>query len=230
MKKNNFKYIAILSTILILGCSTNNHLQFINQETNRLKVSFGIESSRSAFLSHFPKSIKNVNTIIESSPPSCPPTYKCSAQFGDVILIVDKSDYQEELSNLLSGEIAYKTSYLDSNIVINLLELRKDIFPVKKCNKLYVNKLPIPYFESYDFGLGTIETKKEVQGELYFDYTHTIPADLQVYVVKAEAGDFWKESCNEKRPESLKEWQHGYSKGFAISENEDMLIYWTMIW
>jgi len=51
-----------------------------------------------------------------------------------------------------------------------------------------------------------------------------------VFVLGAEAGDFWKESCNENRPESLLEWKHGYSKGIAISEEKDILIYWTIVW
>ena len=233
MKKNNFKYLSILLIFLfglICSCNNNYYLTQTRGLLNRQKESFGKESTKENLLSHFPKRIKNDSAFLRLSEPSCPPTYKCSAQFGDVILFVNKSDYQKELSEILSGEITYETNYLDSNIIVNLLELRRNIFPIEKCNKWYANKLPIPYFENYDFGLGTMESKKEEEGKLHFNYTHTIPIDLQVYVIKAEAGDFWKESCNEKRPESLKEWRHGYSKGFAISEKENMIIYWTMIW
>ncbi len=181
-------------------------------------------------LSHFPTKIKSDKVTYHSAPPSCPPSFNCSAQFGDIYFIVNKPDYKEELKELLKGQISYKTAYSDSNIILNLTELRQNIFPVEKCNKLYINKMPIPYFESYNFGLGEIDAKKEVNDQLYFDYSYSVPSDLEVYVIQAEAGDFWKESCNEKRPEALKEWQHGYSKGFAISDKANIIVYWVMIW
>ena len=113
---------------------------------------------------------------------------------------------------------------------MDLVELKRNIFREDKCNKWHADKFPIPYFESFDFKLGEIETSKVVNGELHFNYQHIIPSDLEVYVVKSEAGNFWKENCNEVRPESLREWKHGYSKGFAISEKENILMYWAIVW
>ena len=78
--------------------------------------------------------------------------------------------------------------------------------------------------------MGFIEKNVEVDEVPYFDYTYTIPSDLQVYVIEAEAGDFWKVNCNEQRQESLKEWKHGYSRGFATSEEGNILVFWAMIW
>lgn len=233
MVRSSFKIILTLLTI-ISGCNTNSsyYLTQANKMLNEQRKGFGKESSKDSLLSHFPTRIKNDSVSFHSSPPSCPPSFRCSKQFGEIYIIVDKLDYQEELSNLLAGKIGYKAAYVDINVIVNLSELRKDIFPVEKCNKWYAEKLPIPYFEDYDFGLGEKKEKKIIEGEEtpYYNHIHTIPSDLQVYVVKAEAGDFWKESCNEARPESLKEWQHGYSKGFATSEKENMIVYWTMIW
>ena len=64
----------------------------------------------------------------------------------------------------------------------------------------------------------------------YFNYTYTIPADLEVYVTNAKIGNFWKEDCNEKRPTTLDVWKNGFSKGFAISQENDMILFWAMVW
>lgn len=231
MARNSFSILVILLTI-VSGCSTNNSY-YLTQANNLLteqRIMFGKETSKNNLLSHFPNRINSDSVSFHSSPPSCPPTFKCSKQFGEIYFIVDTPDYQEELSNLQSGNIAYKTSYTNNNIIVNLSELKRDIFPVAKCNKWFANKYPIPYFESFNFGLGKREEKKIVDGETHYNYTYSIPSDLQVCVIAAEAGDFWKENCNEKRPESLKEWKHGYSRGIATSEKEKIIVYWTMVW
>lgn len=233
MKKNrNINLLLIIGVLLIFitGCNMNNFNNNSKPTLEKEVLTFAIETNKPNLTDHFPKKIKNNKIYFFSNPPSCPPTYECSKQYGEIFINVIKSDYLEELQKLLNGKIAYKTAYIDSNFIINLSQLKKDIFPVEKCNKLITNKLPIPYFESYNSGKGEKVVEKIVNGESYFDYKYTVPDDLQVFVIQAEAGDFWTVDCNEKRPESLKEWQHGYSKGFAISEKEDMLIYWTMIW
>nr|WP_319572374.1 hypothetical protein [uncultured Draconibacterium sp.] len=186
----------------------------------------GKDYNRTALLSHFPNKVKDVIKIYVA-PPYCEPTYDCRAQYG-VVYLINKYNATKDLN---TDSILYKTEYIvGDNIIINLTELKRDIFPVKKCNKWHANKLPIPYFESYDFKLGEKEIIKNIDGETHVNYIYNIPTDLQVYVVQAEAGDFWKISCNEKRPESLKEWKHGYSKGYAISKKENLIVYWTMLW
>jgi hypothetical protein len=162
------------------------------------------------------------------APPSCPPSYKCRAQYGELYLITIRDSVTEVG---LRNNFLFKTYYqVDSNIIINQTELRRDMFPVEKCNKSFDKKYPIPYFESYDFNLGEKTFEKVIDGEKYVYDVYTIPGDLEVFVIEAKAGDFWKENCNENRPESLQVWKHGYSKGIAISEKKDLMVYWTMVW
>ncbi len=230
----NKKAIILISLFLVFlgGCSINNNSSNFNQILKKEKSTFGIETNKSNLLEHFPNKIKNNNLGFYISPPYCPPppTCQCRAQFGYIYLNVVKTDYKKDLTKLLNGKIMYKTTYYDSNIIINLLDMRRTLFPVKKCNKWYANKLPIPYFESYDFGLGQKETSKKVEGETYFNYTYTIPKDLKVYVIKAEPGNFWKFDCKENRPETLGKWKHGYSKGVAVSEKNNKVVFWVMVW
>jgi hypothetical protein len=231
MVRNKLMLFILLLIVLQIGCNSNNSIKQLNKHLAEQKSTFGRDFTIDGLFNHFPQlvSINKVKTIY--FPPSCLPTSECRAQFGDMVYILNKSVYQEELSRLYEGEIAYKSAYTDTNIIINLIELRKDIYPVEKCNYWFADKFPIPYFESYDFGLGEVKTKVETYGEPpYFIHTHQIPLDLQVFVIHAEAGSFWIEDCNETRPESIKEWKNGYSRGFAVSEKENILVYWVMIW
>ena len=128
--------LAFLLLLLFSKCNTKNYTNQ-NKILERAKETFGIETNVPNLLSHFPNKIKNRNIFFEIRPPSCPPppTYQCNAQFGDIYLNVVKTDYKKDLSKLLHGKIMYKTTYSDSNIIINLFELRRTLFPVKKCNK-----------------------------------------------------------------------------------------------
>ncbi|WP_372934895.1 hypothetical protein, partial [Mariniphaga sediminis] len=220
-------FSSIALVVFFSGCfgkKENYFLSKMNSTLKEQKKCFDIDFKKTNLLSHFPDNIMNNGISLHVSPPSCPPSFKCSAQFGNIYLIC-KTD---TTNNLIHNNILFDAEYLtDSNIVVNLSELRRSIFPVAKCNKWFANKYPIPYFESFNFGLGKREEKKIVDGETHYNYTYSIPSDLQVCVIAAEAGDFWKENCNEKRPESLKEWKHGYSRGIATSEKEKIIVYWT---
>ena len=213
--------------------SCNNRMEYMLEKPNSaladLKKSFGTDYKISNLLSHFPDKIVDTTKFrMFSAPPSCLPSYECSAQFGEIYLI-HKRDSVTEIE--LKNKSIYSTSYLnDSIIIINQTELRRDMFPVAKCNKSFPDRLPVPYFESYDFGLGDKCYEKIIDGEKYYNNVYSIPNDLFIYVLEAKAGDFWKVSCNEKRPESLQEWTHGYSKGITISKELDIIIYWTMVW
>lgn len=229
MGRNRICVILAL-TFMVTGCMTNkddiNSSQFY-ELLKQQKITFGEDYNVGDLLNHFPETTKDSMQTLHSAPPTCPPSFDCLAQFGEVYLVCkSKGDSDSVVENAI-----FKTKYFcDSNIVINVSELRKDIFFNKKCNIGYDNKYPIPYFESYDFGLGKKEVKKEVEGEIHYEYRHTVPSDLFVYVIDAKAGNFWKENCNERRPDSLRYWKNGYSKGIAISRRESIIVYWTMIW
>ena len=228
-RSGSLSLIVIILAIFLSGCFNKKENDFLSKMNNMLKKQktiFDKDYKRNGLLNHFPNNVKNNGLSLHISPPSCPPSFECSAQFGNIYLIC-----KMDTNTFIPNNVLYKDRYLsDSNIIINLIELRRNIFPVEKCNQWHLRKYPIPYFESYDFGLGEKETKKIVKNETYYNYTYTIPTDLEVYVIAAEPGNFWKKQCNEKRPASLKEWQNGYSRGIATSEKENIIVYWTMIW
>lgn len=230
--KNRHIIILALLIFSIIGCNhspVKQHLIKVSAHINAMKNKFGTDYLKSDLLSHFPNEIKDTTHLsLLSSPPTCPPSFECRKQFGEVYLITKRDTITE---NRIKDNYLYKTKYLsDSNIIINLPELKFNRFSIEKCNKEFDNKYPIPYFESYDFNLGEKTFEKDIDGEIYVDYLYTIPKDLMVYVIKAEAGNFWKEDCQEIRQGSLNKWENGYTKGIAVSEEKELMVYWTMIW
>ena len=165
-----------------------------------------------------------------------PDTIICSYvnQNAYVIITGNKSDYLEDLKKVLDKGVIETTDYFSvSNFIVDITELKRSLFPVKKCNKYHPNKYPIPYFENYKFGLGVKETlTKQLDGEPRPRHhtVYNIPEDLKVYVIEARAGNFWKFDCKENRPEALGKWKHGYSKGVAVSDKYDRVVFWTIVW
>ena len=224
MGNNNvIKLIIIVGLLFFVKCTSP--ISRVDISYKKAKSSFGVEMKILGLTNHFPKVLNTKEYYFEVLPPST----NCIKQYGYFYLVDEISENHKKLDSVRYNNL-YSTPYVSDNIIINLSTLKRDVFSVKKCNKWYSKKLPIPYFESYNFGLGKKVIEEKVKGDILYNYIYTIPKDLEVYVIKAEAGDFWKESCNEKRPKSLKEWQHGYSKGIAVSEEENVIVFWTMLW
>lgn len=225
MARNSF-IIIILMTFINCNGSTNNVTKLISEQ----KQTFASESFIEDFLDFFPEKVNEKNALFEVSPPSCPPKYKCAAQYGDIYLNLAKDKNIGLYNNIMRRKIIYETIYSDQNIIINLYGLKDTIFKAQKCNQFFKDKYPIPHFEDHNFGLGCKTDKKVIEGETYINYTYTVPSDLQVYVIESNSGNIWKSECGEMRPPSLKNWGHGYSKGFGISEEKNMIIFWAIIW
>jgi hypothetical protein len=128
-------------------------------------------------------------------------------------------------------EYVYQTYYLkDKNFLINQSDFKDEKSPIDDFNISYTDKYPIPYFEKLDFNLGTKNEVLTINGDTLNRDIHKVPLDLEVFVIDAKPGNFWKVDCNEDRPKSLKEWKHGFSKGYATSIEEDLIVYWTLVW
>ena len=96
-------------------------------------------------------------------------------------------------------------------------------------NRYVPGQLPVPRMESFDFGLGYREHEDPNYPELPVR-TYNLPEDLEVHVIEADSGYFWKEKVEVFRPQELGPWKHGYSRGVALSEKEQMVGYWVMVW
>jgi hypothetical protein len=227
MVRNKMFSMLSLFIVLTLASCSDSIVSKANHEFSEGKKSFSNQYNTANLFAQFPDKLTKDCLQMYSSPPS----RRGTKYTGYLYLICPLDKPGTEISNVLNGKALYSSSYKEpENIIVNLSDLRQNVFPEAKCNQWFANKYPIPYFESFDFGLGEKEEQKKVDGETHYNYTYTIPPDLQVYVIASESGNFWKGDYKENRPESLKEWRNGYSRGIATSEKQNMIVYWTMIW
>ncbi len=212
--------MLILLTLLSSACFhlQNNKALF---EFEAGKKAFNEQYSVKTLFSHFP--LDKINKIkklyIE------PPSKRGMKNSGLLYGIYELSE------DLIPKEFIQQSVFRnDSNIIVDISELKKSYFPNPKYNIWQEQRFPIPNFEDFNFGLGVMELSKTIKGEEQFKYLYTVPDDLCIYVVDSKHGDFWSNNVSEKRPVELKEWRNGYTKGYSVSEKNNIIIFWTAIW
>jgi hypothetical protein len=125
----------------------------------------------------------------------------------------------------------YKTKYINRNFIIDDgFSYYKYFDTLKLRNVALPQAYPIPYFEDLDFGLGSERIDLRSTGILMVIDKNNVPDDLEVFVLKAGPGYFWKWKAEWDRPETLKEWKNGYSCGIAISRKCNIVVYWVKAW
>lgn len=78
---------------------------------------------------------------------------------------------------------------------------------------------PIPYFNVRDEDLLDLSCRKNTSG---------LSSDFTIYVLEVKSGNYIKGlKPLVYMPEG---WENGYSKGYAISEEKKMIIYWVVVW
>ncbi len=234
MKKNTQMNKIILLSVLLFFSGCINFIRPVKIISTKQQKSFEKNYQIHGLFDFIPEFAKKNTFGTTAFPP--PDSINCHYvnQNSYAIIIGNKSDYLEDLKKVFDNGIVYTTDYLnDSNFIVDIIELKRTLFPVAKCNTYHKGKYPIPYFENYNFGLGIKETlKKQIVGEPppRRHTVYNIPKDLKVYVIEARAGNFWKFDCKENRPETLGKWKHGYSKGVAVSDKYDKVVFWVIVW
>jgi len=84
-----------------------------------------------------------------------------------------------------------------------------------KKNVTTATSLPIPLFEP-DIYKGIAP--------------YGLSEDFKMYVFDAKPGKFIKEEYLQECDCLPEKWKHGYSKGVALSEKQQIVIYWTIVW
>ena len=54
---------------------------------------------------------------------------------------------------------------------------------------------------------------------------------FNLYILDAKSGIYFRPNLDEELDTYMPEyWEHGYSKGFAVNKEKDIVIYWIVIW
>lgn len=57
-----------------------------------------------------------------------------------------------------------------------------------------------------------------------------LPDDYLVYVIEAEKGVHWDDKHHEENWFMPEEWKDGFSRGIALNDNSNIVIFWVVVW
>jgi len=220
--------VLVLITIMLSSCVDKILGHKYVASIENVKIGFEHCYSVNGLFEHFPKSISNKSFIYMLSTVPNNIYYPDSYYTGFSYLILDMG---EDSLSLYPKTYLYKTHYTNRNFILDdSFGCYKYTDTLKLRNVVLPGTYPIPYFEDFDFGLGSDRFDLRSSGIPVIIDKHNVPEDLEVFVLKAEHGYFWKKKFDLDRPETLREWKNGYSCGIAISKKRNMIVYWMKAW
>lgn len=220
--------ILILFAIILNSCLDRLLGHKYEASVENAKINFENCYSVNGLFDHFPKSISNNSFIDMLARIPSNVYYSDSYHTGFFYLTLRMG---ESSQTLYPKSYLYRTLYSNRNFIIDdAFSYYKYTDTLKLRNVFIPDAFPIPYFEDFDFGLGSEEFDLRCKGiELVVD-KYYVPNDLEVFVIKAKNGFFWKMKADWERPETLGVWKNGYSCGIALSQQRNMIIYWVKAW
>ncbi len=213
------KAIAFLIIATVASCSNNNQNSMFLQEINK-DYQKGMQRFNKEYVSHFPKEIDDDKFISWNE--------SVSPEFDMIRLtLFNKTDekelkkirkkYEKSIGIYSASEncllVVNRFANSQNNGIITTLNDTEKEMINKDC---YVDKYPIPNFWHNQFSTESTECR--------------LPEDFTIFVIDAKSGIYLPEdklSNGKHMPDS---WKHGYSYGICISEKQNVIIYWVVMW
>jgi len=216
--------IPVVLIFIFASCISDSEIRRTNNIYDIIKREYSLKFNVD-LLSHLPDSLTR----------DCAGFQRVTSVFNYYTGLMVSYEYQsqrDKIISIINDSTIYATKYsAPQNIIINHMDLGFNEFKDEKCNKWYKDKFPIPYFDQIYFGLGNYKVENEycTDKDVVF-YKYRIPIDLEVYVIESKPGFCFRHETMDKYPKSLKEWEHGFSRGIAVSKKMDRVYYWAMAW
>ena len=219
--KNSIGLTAlILIYILNIGC-TQNHSIMDESESRYQEYKRGFEKE---FVDHFPA--KRVLSATSTSSYSSKDEKK-----NDIGLLLYQYDVKPKEVDEVNDKfrkiaIAQYKSSDSCLLIVNRFESRqtnesREILKIDDKSlvnrECYSSKYPVPNFVNY--------RQYNENRSLRLDDTFVI------YVLESKKVVSWEKEFGMKaNPQMPDNWKNGYSKGVAVSKEQQIVIYWTVIW
>ncbi len=221
-------HITVLATIFINSCQS----QPIKNEF-RIQFKDDIDLFPVDITNHFPKSFDsnyfsyttNVNEIANKKAFGgfIPITFYLTCKYTKSEFTILKDSINDLCINTISA--------LDTNILLIFSYFEEDnYFPfqameynpgiesesLKTHNKFNADKFPLPVFNIIDYKDTTTITR--------------LRKDFVIYGIEAKPGKFQQSNYLSNSEYLPDKWRHGFSRGYAISNKEFVIVYWLVIW
>lgn len=211
--------LLIITLLVFLGCEKIDRMNIDYSNEEYLKQ---LSFFKKEFVDHFPIKILEENMpfrfrgIVYSQ-------YECVSMELDITY---NNEYIKDLIDSISSISAAVYYSKDTCLlVVNRFHTEDQYWETIQLTEntrrlinreCYKGKLPVQNF--YSSRLATYET----------DYQ--LPKDFTLYVLDAKKGKYWDDQYLYGGKYMPPEWEHGYSKGIAISEKSNIAVYWFVIW
>lgn len=220
IKKTYLIFILTLVNVFVACQQINKKID--NQSINDFNEKIEEQTTLKSIINYFP----NENLANYLSLSLSLPLNEKNRQRGFAVLICELEDH---LKSNLNDYICIKNYEDDEKFIVNM-NFRKDYQLDQTQNFYFTNEYPVPNFHIEDWQLGSTRIDTVINKKRYVYNKYVVPTDMKVYIMEACNGSFWKIESNDFRPSSLGEWKNGYTKGVAISESANKIIYYFIIW
>jgi hypothetical protein len=209
----------ILLVSLVVAFNSCSDKKTFNNVTNQRYLTFKSQFD-STLVNHFPSVLNSSDNLTVSN---------TNSEKNDVGLFLYEYNLSSNSIKDLEKKIIQQNKSVYNNkdlclLIVNrfetvrtkdsleMVEIRDSSLVDKPC---YKKLLPIPNFIDFSIANNIDFWKDE---------------NFKIYVLNAEAGNFYKKFDLQPNPQMPKEWGNGFSKGVAINKVKNTVIYWSIIW
>lgn len=213
--------VLIILLVIHTGCNSNRNklvndkiLSDLNAKYSEAKAFFGKD-----FVNHFPKNISKDNITFNEG---------FSPELGNLELILIDHLVNNSSTSIIAEFKKKSIAIYEANdsclLIVNRFATRDNYYNIElsAADKLMINNkcssdhYPVPNFWHNDF------TTEKTQCKL--------PSDFRLFVLEAKSGKYFDEDKLTDGRFMPRKWKNGYSKGVAISQVRNVIIYWLVIW
>ena len=201
--------IILVITFITISCDNKKESTYYNNLRQKYNP---------IFVSHFPKTIEKGHIDI---------TENGEYDVTRLFLTIKNSitNFKSITDSIKNNSVANYSAKDTCLFVVNKFTTEQNYTQKRKANlkdissyldsKCLLNKVPIANF------WGLYENSETLCN---------LPENFNIFVLETKKGKFWdaKHISNGKYMPNY--WKHGYSKGVAIDESTDEIIYWFVLW
>jgi len=223
IKMKKIEFFLIVTICVCIGCSANTNndrstnsklLKDLNEKFFNTKSFFGKE-----LVNHFPKRITEENITF---------TENLSPEMGNLEFILinkmENTQILELITTLKKKSITIYNACDSCLLVVNRFARKDNFYDIKLTesdSKLvdrdcYSSLFPVPNFWHNDYTTDSTECR--------------LPRDFNIYVLEAKSGKHFDDKYLTDGRFMPEKWRNGYSKGVAVSEKRNVVIYWLLVW
>jgi hypothetical protein len=215
---------------MLFACSSNNNIinkssQYKSTSTEYLKAK---EFFPMEYVNHFPERFDESSIMY---------SVRFTNDLGPISLyLINRANISESILNNYKKLSIASYSFHDSCLIINKYATNERFIGIQVTDQIKddiikmdsLNAYPIPNFFQFiysdkDIGLWNFNQDKKLS-------KCNLPFDYKIFVIESKKGKYFNNNLLDKENFMPKSWEHGLSRGVAISKEDGIIIYWLNIW